>query len=392
MTISFIITTYNIRPYIGRCLKSVAAVARKGDEVILVDDGSDDGTVEHVQEFARANRLAAGVTLKPIYLGTNTMGGVGIGANIGLRAARCDTVFFVDGDDWIDPHGFDKARAHWALHPTDILLTNYLEFDETLQISRKPADSRKWAVLDRNQPLEELRIQALDFIAVPWRKFYRRAFLEAHGLRFPEGDFFFEDNPFHWAVCLKAASIGFLNTTICHHRINRPGQTMASTGIELSAFFTHFGTITKGLPKADERLRLSAARWLLSNMSWHVDRLSPQAHYHYATAAAKALQSIPDALWHGPLAEAESGKPIWPAANRLRRGDIDGQIDAWQRQAIDRKLTQIEAQLQELQSAQDRLQALTLGQNAADRFDIIQRRHIRKTTAEADHAKAPQKL
>ncbi|MBC9248512.1 glycosyltransferase family 2 protein [Paracoccus sp. 11-3] len=374
MTISFIITTYNILPYIGHCLDSVAAVARAGDEVILVDDGSNDGTVEHVQAFAAQNPFAEGVTFKPIYLGTNTMGGVGIGANIGLNAASCDTVFFVDGDDWVDIQGFNKARAHWTLHPSDILFTNYLEFDQSKQATKKPADFQKWSGLDRKTPLDTLRAQALTFIAVPWRKFYRRDFLEAHKLRFPEGDFFFEDNPFHWAVCMKAETIGFLNTIICYHRINRPGQTMASTGIELTAFFTHFDTILNNLPDADDRNLLSAARWLLSNMSWHVGRLSRQAYYSYGTAASKALQSIPDALWQNDLAATEAMKSIWPIANRLRSGDINGQIDAWQRQAIDNRLGSMNSHLQRLQTNQGRLQRQVLGQIAADSFESIQRR------------------
>lgn len=384
MAISFIVTTYNILPYIGRCLESVAAVARTGDEVILVDDGSDDGTVEHVQAFVSQSRFAEGVRLKPVYLGTNTMGGVGIGANIGLRNASCDTIFFVDGDDWIDVAGFNKARAHWALHPTDILFTNYLEFDESRKATKKPADFQKWARLDRKLPLTELQAQALTFIAVPWRKFYRRDFLEAHRLRFPEGDFFFEDNPFHWAVCLKAKSIGFLDTIICYHRINRPGQTMASTGVELTAFFTHFDTILNNLPEADDRNLLSAARWLLSNMSWHVERLSPQAYYRYGMAASKALQTIPDALWQNELAEMDATQAIWPIADRLRSGDINGQMDAWQRQAIGDQLTRMESHLQDLQAGYADLQQQILGRTAADRFDIIQHRRNRQHSSPND--------
>ena len=374
MAISFIITTYNILPYIGRCLESVVAVARQGDEVIVVDDGSSDGTAEHVQAFLAQNRFAKGVRLKPIYLGANTMGGVGIGANIGLGAASCDTIFFVDGDDWIDVRGFDKARAYWTMNPSDILFTNYLEFDETARMTKKPADFQKWSALDHRQPLDGLRAQALSFIAVPWRKFYRRDFLEAHQLRFPEGDFFFEDNPFHWAVCMRAGSIGFLNTIICYHRINRPGQTMASTGVELAAFFTHFDTILNDLPEADDQNLLSAARWLLSNMSWHVERLSQPAYYSYGTAAAKALQSIPDALWQHDLAATEATKAIWPIANRLRRGDIDGQMDAWQRQAINNRLARMETHLQEMQASYAGLQQQILGRTAADRFEIIKQR------------------
>ena len=329
MAISFIITTYNILPYIERCLTSVAQVARPGDEVIVVDDGSDDGTVEAIEGFSTGAGFPDGVDFRPLHLGANTIGGVGIGGNIGLSEASRDTVFFVDGDDWIDQTGFTRARAYWTLHQSDILITNYLEYDEKNRKTKHPADQHRWAELNRAQPLDALRRQALSFIAVPWRKFYRRDFLEQHKLRFPEGDFFFEDNPLHWAVCLAAGSIGFLDTVICHHRINRPGQTMVSTGSELAAFFTHFHTILDGLPEDDPDLQATAVRWLLGNMNWHMQRLHPSARASYASTAAETLALISDTVWKQHVAPSESHKKIWPIADRLRQGDIWKIVDDW---------------------------------------------------------------
>ena len=374
MAISFIITTYNVLPYIQRCLESVAAVVQPGDEVILVDDGSNDGTVEQVQAFVNATPFPKEVAFHPIYLGTNTFGGVGIGANIGLTKASCDTIFFVDGDDWIDPPGFAKARAHWVLNPSDILLTNYLEFDETARQTRQPADTQKWAVLNRDAPLSELRLQALALIAVPWRKFYRRDFLESHKLRFPEGDFFFEDNPFHWAVCLRANAITFLDVVICYHRTNRPGQTMASTGAELAAFFTHFRTIQDDLSDDDDRLQFAAASWLIENMAWQMDRLAPSAYGNYAKEAARSLAMIPDHIWEGPLAEQESGRDVWAMAERLRSGDIYGQIDSWERQALNRELARMDQRLQELAHQGEATHDQVMGLVAARDFAILHER------------------
>lgn len=376
MAISFIITTYNILPYIERCLQSVAQASRPGDEIILVDDGSDDGTAERVQAFADEGHFPDDVDFRPIYLGTNTIGGVGIGANIGLNAARCETIFFVDGDDWIDVAGFRKARAYWHLHPADILFTNYLEFNETKRVTQYPADARRWENRAANLSIEMVRHQALSFIAVPWRKFYRRDFLEEHGLRFLEGDFFFEDNPFHWAICMKARSIRFLDQVTCYHRVNRPGQTMASTGIELTAFFSHFISILDGLAPDDHRHRLLAAQWLLSNMSWHIPRLAAEAFYPYASAAARTLQLIPENLWSGDLAAKESGKSIWTIANRLRSGDVSGQMTDWHRQAMEQKMAGLSARLKALEAQNRALTETIKGLTAANAFDVIHARHI----------------
>lgn len=374
MAISFIITTYNVAPYIGDSLASIAAVARPGDEVILVDDGSDDGTAGIAQAFLARGALAEGVDVTPIWLGANTMGGVGIGANIGLSAARCDTVFFVDGDDWIDAEGFGHARSHWEARKLDILLTNYLEFDQKNGSPRPPADAGRWRLLDHRADRQKMRDQALSFIAVPWRKFYRRDFIERHGLRFPEGDFFFEDNPFHWAVCLAAESIGFIDRIACHHRINRPGQTMTSTGTELAAFFTHYATILRLLPPGDAALQEAAAGWLLGNMSWHLPRLKPNAQPAYAQTAARTLAQIPEDIWTR-LAASRGGSQVWTVAERLRMGDVWGQIDAWDRAALVKKLDRVEARIKRLESDIKRVGTNLHGLDAARSFQALSQLH-----------------
>lgn len=197
----------------------------------------------------------------------------------------------------------------------------------------------------------DLKRQALAFIAVPWRKFYRRDFLERNALRFPEGDFFFEDNPFHWAVCLAADSIGFVDLVTCHHRINRPGQTMVSTATELAAFFVHFRTIMGRLSPEEPALRAAAARWLLNNMNWHLARLHPAARLSYATAAAEALALIEDAIWKDRLAATEGHKKIWPVADRLRRGDVWKIVDGWNTPDERESAEQMKQKLQALDAA-----------------------------------------
>ncbi|KFG91753.1 Glycosyl transferase [Sphingobium herbicidovorans NBRC 16415] len=320
MGISFIITTYNVAPYVRQCLDSLAACARPGDQVILVDDGSTDETADRVQEFFREGGFPEAVQWTPVWLGTNTYGGVGIAGNIGLDHAERDTVFFIDGDDYLIPDAFDRARRDYDRDRSDIFLTNYDEFDEKNQSLKRPADSHRWPTLESSSPGEPRRIAALAMIAVPWRKFYRRSMLVDKKIRFPEGDFFFEDNPFHWDVCLAAQSIGFSNHIVCHHRINRPGQTMASTGIELTAFFRHFETIWNAIPTSQTEYQLQAVRWLIGNMSWQLSRLHPEALNMYVTAASEALEKINPSIWMHNALQSLRGSNAWRYANRIRSG------------------------------------------------------------------------
>lgn len=336
MRLSFIVTSFDILPYVDTCLDSLAAVVRPGDRVIVVDDGSTDGTAEQVEARLAAG-FGEGVAGLAVLLGSNTIGGVGIGGNIGLSEALadpdCEAVFFVDGDDWLEPAGFAAARTAFEHGGADILLGNYGEYDDLGKSFHRPADAARWAAVPNLAPgIEAARDLALAMIAVPWRKFYRADFLRRHGLRFPEGRFFFEDNPFHWAVCLAAERIDFHDTALCQHRVNRPGQTMASTGAELMVFFDHYETISALLPGQDVARAGAALDWLLNNMAWHVDRLAPSTFWAYAGRAADVLARVPDPVWQG-AAQRFAATQVGSIAGALRRGDVAGVVGAWFQQA-----------------------------------------------------------
>lgn len=368
MTISFIVTSYDIKLYLPQCLRSLSAVARPGDEVIIVDDGSTDGSAELIANGLTKYGFDPNVCLQPVCLGTNTMGGVGIPANIGMSIATRDFVFFVDGDDWIIPDSFNRARAQIMLTPADILIVNYLVFDESKQTSSRPADDGLWHDLVHTGTIETLRLQALSMISVPWRKFYRRGFLQEQRLRFPEGDFFYEDNPFHWAVCLSARSIRFLDEAVCQHRLNRPGQTMAETGMALTGFFTHFQAIYQTLNKNDVQLHLMAVHWLLKNMAWHYDKLSIDILYPYAIRAAAVLSAIPESVWIEVIARKTYHHPVVMCADRLRRGDVTGQVSDWQNVRLYQKLTEVQADIAQITQTSGKSLDYLRGQDAADQF------------------------
>ncbi|MCJ8139625.1 glycosyltransferase family 2 protein [Falsirhodobacter halotolerans] len=319
MQISFIVTTFNIDPYIRQCLDSLKACTRPGDQIVIIDDNSTDRTPSIIDAFIQENQ-GMGVEFTAAHLGVNTIGGVGIPANIGMDMSTRDVIFFVDGDDFLEVENFHRARRIYERSGADIAFCNYLEHDEKNNAKKNPADAGKWSDINPLWSLDEARTKALDLIAVPWRKFYRASFLREHRIRFPEGNYFFEDNPFHWRVCRLAKSITFINQIVCHHRVNRPGQTMTSTGDELSAFFTHFETIFTEIAPENTEQRVLSARWLVNNMTWHLDRLQPGAVWAYIERAARVLPTIPADIWNGPLAESFVGKTIWPIVHRLREG------------------------------------------------------------------------
>ena len=383
MRFSFIVTAYNIERYIADCLTRLTPHLRKGDQLIVVDDGSTDQTAAVItrtleQLFGPETASETGgmarardIALVPIFLEQNTPGGVGIPANIGMEAATGEALFFVDGDDLVDGAGLEAVRSAYEADPVDVLIANYRVFkdgtgnDSTGQLF-DPPDQELWALAQAAGSPRARRGHALHMVGVPWRKIYRTGFLRQHRLRFPEGDFFYEDGPFHWLVSLAARDIRFCDRVVCSHRVGRSGQTMAAQGMELAAFFDHFDLIRRHLKRSPwycwrPRVRRVLLRWLLENMAWHMERLSPAAHWAYALRAqeSRARVSVGDwrSLRYDPVALRALG-PAWA----LARGELAAVVAGWQGQAVARVLNE---QL-------DAVHAWTEGQAALQEFHALQ--------------------
>jgi hypothetical protein len=136
---SVIIPTHNRATLIGRALESALRQTQRGDEVIVVDDGSSDDTPRVLEEFG--DRI---VTLRV------DRGGAGRARNLGIARARNELVAFLDSDDEWLPRKLDIQRAFMA-HRPDVLysFTNFQVEDRHGHIlhrylDRWPREHQTW--------------------------------------------------------------------------------------------------------------------------------------------------------------------------------------------------------------------------------------------------------
>ncbi|HKB50507.1 MAG TPA: glycosyltransferase family 2 protein [Solirubrobacterales bacterium] len=109
LAVSAVIPTYNREHLVARAIRSALAALAPGDEIIVVDDGSTDGTAAVVEGFGA-----------PVRLLRLPHGGAGTARNAGLAAARGPLVAFLDSDDEWFPDKIDLQRAFLERRP-DIL-------------------------------------------------------------------------------------------------------------------------------------------------------------------------------------------------------------------------------------------------------------------------------
>ena len=98
--ISVIIPVYNAELYLEKCIESVLGQTFDALEVICVDDGSSDASVEILRKFQNKDERLIVLQQKNR--------GAGAARNNGLRRAKGKFIHFLDADDWVDTAAYEK--------------------------------------------------------------------------------------------------------------------------------------------------------------------------------------------------------------------------------------------------------------------------------------------
>ena len=330
--LSVIVTSYNIQDYLRASLDSILAQSLRDIEIIVVDDGSSDASPDIIREYA-----ARDPRIVPVIRGVRSPGGVATAANAGLDVATGTYVGFADGDDLYAPDMFEKLVGAAVENNSDLVMCNYRLFSDAsggamwpldgvvagaasppgagaspaLALD-PPADEHRWAELSKDsyELDDDLRHTLLRFVAVPWRKLYRRQLLEEHAIRFPVGDYFFEDNPFHWFVLLQADSISLVREVLCLHRVARAGQTMATADERLLRIFQHHATIHAFLEQQDRRDEFASTLlgWAISQLEWISRKAPRKLHRELYDAVIEVFDRYSEAEVLQALAEGRKGR------------------------------------------------------------------------------------
>lgn len=208
--ISVVVPAYQAERYLEICVTSIFAQTFQDFEVILVDDGSTDGTAElcHSLEMQDA-RIR--------FLRHTRNKGAAAARNTGIMAARGDYIAFVDSDDLILENGLKNIYEAAERHEADVVDTrNYMKTEADNRSILEGQDARisqeaELAALDGESLLPtELRERLPLYFqhrlhAAVWNKLYRRDFLSRYGLLFPPVKTIAEDYLFS-CCCLFLAT------------------------------------------------------------------------------------------------------------------------------------------------------------------------------------------
>jgi len=237
-SLSIVMPVYNVAPYLDTAIVSVLNQHCVDFELIIVNDASTDASRRIIDMHASQD-----ARIRAVHLENNTLGGAGIPSNIGMRMAQGEYIGFVDSDDWVAGNAFAHMLALAREHDADVVIGDFCTFSEDDRTVSSAYDKTAY-----DGPLNRLvNISAtprlLRLSPVPWRKIYKHSFIRKHNIFYPEGDYFYEDNPLHWFVLTQAKRVIMTSECVSYHRMGREGQTMSSNAYKLSAITSHINSI-----------------------------------------------------------------------------------------------------------------------------------------------------
>lgn len=246
--VSVIMPVYNVAPYLDASIMSVINQTYQNIEVIIVNDASTDNGMNIIRMYeSKDNRI------KVINLEFNTLGGAGIPSNIGVDAANGEYVTYADSDDILNVEAIEKMVKAVLKEDAEVVIGDFCNFDNFTREIKQAYDKDRWAEIPLDiafNPIDHPEIFRIS--PVPWRKLYKRSYLNKYGIRFPEGDYFYEDNPLHWFTLASAERVVLIDEEVAYHRMEREGQTMGADFHKLSAQFCHLNSIKNYLQEQSD--------------------------------------------------------------------------------------------------------------------------------------------
>lgn len=192
--ISVIVPVYNAESTLKKCIDSILVQDFTDFEVILIDDGSQDKSLQICEDFAKKDNR--------IIVVHKENGGVSSARNYGLEIAKGKWVTFIDSDDYINGSYFT------IFEDKDLIFASYQIIQSGKLVYRMTSEG-----LDNHSLSELVDKYGIDsMLRVPWGKFYKRNFIA--DIRFPADMKVGEDTCFVWKYLSKCKTYGVARKSI----------------------------------------------------------------------------------------------------------------------------------------------------------------------------------
>lgn len=222
--VSIIVPFYNVESYIERCLETLVNQTLQEIEIILVNDGSKDRTINIVNKFKEK------YPEKIVYLEKEN-GGLSDARNFGIPYAKGEYIAFLDSDDYIELNMYETMYEIAKKEKSDMVECDfYWEYPDKKRIDKGIIYNGK------NEMLEKVRV-------VAWNKLIKRDVIQRAQIEFPKG-LRYEDVEFTYKLIPYLEKVSFCKEPMVHY-IQREGSISNSQNERTIEIFNVLDNVIK---------------------------------------------------------------------------------------------------------------------------------------------------
>ena len=245
--ITVAVPVYHVETYLSKCIESILGQTYSKLEILLIDDGSDDGCPAICDAYAEKD-----ARIRVIHQQNKGRSGA---RNTGLKEAKGEYLLFVDGDDWIDDNCVETLYQEAITHNVQLVVGRYREIYEDKVIDGSTGEK---LILKGQEPLEfyvrgHKAYQNVNSVCV---KLYAKSLVE--GIEFVEGKYY-EDIMFVTQVYAKCNSCVYLDEAFYNYNIGT-ASSITFTGVNELTFRDEIPCFYEKEQFLQEKGRLDLAR------------------------------------------------------------------------------------------------------------------------------------
>ena len=214
--VSIIVPVYNVEKYLARCLDSLIAQSFYDIEILCINDGSTDGSLAILEEYAQKDDRIRIITKKN--------GGLSSARNVGIENARGAYICFIDSDDWIEPSTAEKCAIKMSGEVDLVCFGTELVnggMNDNLFATLIQGGYHKIKLIGQKTISEDVILKST-YTAT--NKLFKIELIKKYSIRFMEGRLFEDDN-FTIMYMVHCRSAYYLDEYFYHY-IQRPNSIM----------------------------------------------------------------------------------------------------------------------------------------------------------------------
>ena len=215
--ISVIIPVYNVEKYLEDCLDSVCNQSFEDMEIICVNDGSCDNSLDILNDYAKRDDR--------IKIISQPNQGLGAARNAGLSHANGNYIYFMDSDDYIELDTLEKLYSNALSNSSDMVLFKFQTVDDFKNVYKRGAAFKiddNFVDVDYDNftfTCKDVKNHVMNSAFSACLKLYKKEFADKINLTFPVG-LHFEDVPVHVKAMIEAEKLSFVPESLYNYRSN----------------------------------------------------------------------------------------------------------------------------------------------------------------------------